>query len=74
VFAFAIEDGEIRMSPNAKLDAIANILTDEMDVRRKRRNTFEAAGADDAARSADCDLDLIKSLADRILAVMAVRS
>jgi hypothetical protein len=52
------------------IDQICDVLTDEMAAIRKRRATFEKMGNDDAVRSLDGDLDIVKGLSDKILALI----
>lgn len=54
-----------------KMDQICNMLSDEMDVIRKRRSAFERMGNDDAVRAIEHDLDIVKSISEKVLIISA---
>lgn len=51
-------------------DQICDVLAVEMASIRKRRATFERMGNDDTVRALDSDLDIVKGLSDKILALI----
>jgi hypothetical protein len=52
-------------------NAICDMLVRRMDRLRQRRSTFEKMGNDDAVRAIEGDLDLVKSIADEVLLILA---
>lgn len=56
-----------------KLDQVCELLADKMAELRKRRDAFERMGSDDAARLIESELDLLRTLSDAILKIVASR-
>jgi hypothetical protein len=54
------------------IDSICDALTTRLEASRKRRAAFERMGNDDAVRLMEGEVELIKSIADEVLAI-AVR-
>ena len=53
------------------VDDICDAITNRLEAARKRRAAFERMGNDDAVRSMDGEVDLIKSIADEVLAIVS---
>jgi len=56
------------------VDRICDTLTARLEAARERRAVFERVGADDAVRSMDAEVDLIKSIADEVLTIVVKAS
>jgi hypothetical protein len=53
------------------IDKVCEMLAARMEAIRARRATFERMGADDSVRLIESELDIVKSIANEVLAIAA---